>query len=102
RRVLFRSSASSSGVRRTGVSSFFFQAEDGIRAFHVTGVQTCALPISRGTTPGLFDNVEFCAVRLISWVSARPVPDGGRRSAGAAATSDHPRGGAAYRRGPSQ
>src|SRR5690606_40572871 len=27
--------------------SFFFRAEDGIRAFHVTGVQTCALPISR-------------------------------------------------------
>src|SRR6266700_7584012 len=27
---------------------FFFQAEDGIRAFHVTGVQTCALPISDG------------------------------------------------------
>src|SRR6266700_3836713 len=27
---------------------FFFQAEDGIRDFHVTGVQTCALPISRG------------------------------------------------------
>src|SRR5690606_39904392 len=26
---------------------FFFQAEDGIRDFHVTGVQTCALPISR-------------------------------------------------------
>src|SRR5690606_39594968 len=26
---------------------FFFQAEDGIRYFHVTGVQTCALPISR-------------------------------------------------------
>src|SRR5690606_39960073 len=25
--------------------SFFFQAEDGIRDFHVTGVQTCALPI---------------------------------------------------------
>src|SRR5690606_40350875 len=23
----------------------FFQAEDGIRDFHVTGVQTCALPI---------------------------------------------------------
>src|SRR5690606_40074955 len=23
---------------------FFFQAEDGIRDFHVTGVQTCALP----------------------------------------------------------
>src|SRR5690625_6078429 len=26
--------------------SFFFQAEDGIRVCHVTGVQTCALPIS--------------------------------------------------------
>src|SRR5690606_40144112 len=28
------------------VYCFFFQAEDGIRDFHVTGVQTCALPIS--------------------------------------------------------
>src|SRR5690625_4470392 len=28
--------------------SFFFQAEDGIRDSHVTGVQTCALPISAG------------------------------------------------------
>src|SRR5690606_40984327 len=27
-------------------SLLFFQAEDGIRDFHVTGVQTCALPIS--------------------------------------------------------
>src|SRR3712207_9473862 len=31
---------------------FFFQAEDGIRDIGVTGVQTCALPISRtGTGP---------------------------------------------------
>src|SRR5437870_2218182 len=28
------------------MSFFFFQAEDGIRDGHVTGVQTCALPIS--------------------------------------------------------
>src|SRR5690606_40727880 len=28
-----------------------FQAEDGIRDFHVTGVQTCALPISPAGTP---------------------------------------------------
>src|SRR5690625_647274 len=28
------------------MSCFFFQAEDGIRDGHVTGVQTCALPIS--------------------------------------------------------
>ena len=26
---------------------FFFQAEDGIRDYDVTGVQTCALPISK-------------------------------------------------------
>src|SRR5690606_11281872 len=29
----------------------FFQAEDGIRDFHVTGVQTCALPISTPAPP---------------------------------------------------
>src|SRR3712207_8684692 len=29
------------------ISFFFFQAEDGIRDIGVTGVQTCALPISR-------------------------------------------------------
>src|SRR5438874_9664505 len=28
---------------------FFFQAEDGIRDLYVTGVQTCALPISKPT-----------------------------------------------------
>src|SRR5690625_414736 len=31
---------------RLELSVFFFQAEDGIRDGHVTGVQTCALPIS--------------------------------------------------------
>ena len=30
-----------------GVCFFFFQAEDGIRDWSVTGVQTCALPIWR-------------------------------------------------------
>src|SRR2546426_7378872 len=37
---------------------FFFQAEDGIRDYKVTGVQTCALPISqqivRALPPGIF------------------------------------------------
>src|SRR5690625_2189316 len=33
-------------------SLFFFQAEDGIRDGHVTGVQTCALPICRYTPGG--------------------------------------------------
>src|SRR5207249_7485783 len=32
-------------------ANFFFQAEDGIRGRNVTGVQTCALPISRGAPP---------------------------------------------------
>src|SRR6266850_7414929 len=31
---------------------FFFQAEDGIRDYKVTGVQTCALPISGGEQGG--------------------------------------------------
>src|SRR5690606_40950037 len=29
------------------------QAEDGIRVFHVTGVQTCALPILRSGASGM-------------------------------------------------
>src|SRR5690606_35813950 len=33
---------------KAGMMTFFFQAEDGIRDFHVTGVQTCALPICEG------------------------------------------------------
>src|SRR5207244_6168076 len=37
------------GVRATLAEHFFFQAEDGIRDDLVTGVQTCALPISNGT-----------------------------------------------------
>src|SRR5438093_13699533 len=32
---------------------FFFQAEDGIRDWSVTGVQTCALPISAHLVIGL-------------------------------------------------
>src|SRR5690606_41100580 len=37
---------------------FFFQAEDGIRDFHVTGVQTCALPIFD------FERKSLCTVEL--------------------------------------
>src|SRR2546430_13583538 len=35
-----------SSRRWSSVVCFFFQAEDGIRDLTVTGVQTCALPIS--------------------------------------------------------
>src|SRR5688572_31146054 len=34
-------------MRNIQIYIFFFQAEDGIRDLTVTGVQTCALPISR-------------------------------------------------------
>src|SRR5690625_6214001 len=37
---------------------FFFQAEDGIRDGHVTGVQTCALPIYRIVPPSQSEMVR--------------------------------------------
>src|SRR2546430_6124240 len=40
------------GISGGGIAFFFFfQAEDGIRDLTVTGVQTCALPISRPARP---------------------------------------------------
>src|SRR6266498_4781516 len=39
-------------------SFFFFQAEDGIRDADVTGVQTCALPISLCEVPVVIVNVQ--------------------------------------------
>src|SRR5438046_10121712 len=45
------------------MTGFFFQAEDGIRYWSVTGVQTCALPILPGLRP---ENVNPCS-------SANPV-----------------------------
>src|SRR5256885_2596627 len=38
---------------RCSHSFFFFQAEDGIRDYKVTGVQTCALPICLSPRLGL-------------------------------------------------
>ena len=43
------------------ILSFFFQAEDGIRDTSVTGVQTCALPISGGEAEKMY----FCAPRML-------------------------------------
>src|SRR5690606_40112701 len=39
---------------------FFFQADDGIRGFHVTGVQTCALPIFCSTKQTFF--ICYCYI----------------------------------------
>src|SRR5205807_8473077 len=38
--------------------SFFFQAEDGIRDYKMTGVQTCALPILPVLLPRVVDRVH--------------------------------------------
>src|SRR5690606_41246011 len=45
---------------------FFFQAEDGIRDCHVTGVQTCALPISVHVPLSLEAQLEARALMLSS------------------------------------
>src|SRR5690606_40682236 len=45
---------------------FFFTAEDGIRDFHVTGVQTCALPIYQVAR-------AFFPIRLARWNHQAPV-----------------------------
>src|SRR6266498_5244571 len=57
---------------------FFFQAEDGIRDADVTGVQTCALPISgfvqfmegRGTDPDRAK--ELMTQKPQEWAAFRP------------------------------
>src|SRR2546426_7860112 len=47
---------------------FFFQAEDGIRDYKVTGVQTCALPILSCPPPRAFFGKY--ALRLMLMMSA--------------------------------
>src|SRR5690606_40655322 len=42
---------------------FYIQAEDGIRDFHVTGVQTCALPISMPTFRKQYDKLRLSRER---------------------------------------
>src|SRR5690606_40925328 len=61
---------------------FFFQAEDGIRDFHVTGVQTCALPISplpwlragwRGLSLYFFSRSRMASKKhYVVWVGRTP------------------------------
>src|SRR5690606_39771191 len=50
------------------VMHFVFQAEDGVRDFHVTGVQTCALPISprEGEYQRLFGRLESLAIPVVA------------------------------------
>src|SRR5207253_4364442 len=62
---------------------FFFQAEDGIRDGHVTGVQTCALPISQMSTSAGFSfptaDVDIWVTRPSEWSA---LPSGAWRTVG--------------------
>src|SRR5690606_40773593 len=51
---------------------FFFQAEDGIRDFHVTGVQTCALPIFAPKMMFASAAAELATSCAASLISNRP------------------------------
>src|SRR5688500_7820033 len=51
---------------------FFFQAEDGIRDYKVTGVQTCALPIFAGIAKVVPLEVPGLTVRHLDTDPARP------------------------------
>src|SRR2546430_7731941 len=62
---------------------FFFQAEDGIRDLTVTGVQTCALPISPNN-PVFVNRLDghealanAAAMRAAAVTKATPTPSGG-------------------------
>src|SRR5690606_39781272 len=66
---------------------FFFQAEDGIRDFHVTGVQTCALPISEASIAPRLPVAKFTmalipdSARITpSWAITTPVRTAGSPS----------------------
>src|SRR5690606_40619350 len=58
---------------------FFFQAEDGIRDFHVTGVQTCALPIFRALirrAAGHASSELFCGPLRLDTATSKADVDG--------------------------
>src|SRR5260370_31842444 len=95
------------------MSFFFFQAEDGIRDSSVTGVQTCALPISSrlrvrangwnsdGSQSATDELHELDSMRVVlghgasgNAASMKPYVDGFKRRGIDAVAVDLPRGGA--------
>src|SRR5256886_10627335 len=71
---------------------FFFQAEDGIRDLTVTGVQTCALPISyRASRPGSKPARPVGAAANERTRSLSATPAGGRLAARWPLPADLPR-----------
>src|SRR5699024_11739740 len=57
------------------LSLFFFQAEDGIRDRNVTGVQTCALPISEAEFDAAAEAPTPAPACDIDETPAAPAPD---------------------------
>src|SRR2546426_5872093 len=59
---------------------FFFQAEDGIRDYKVTGVQTCALPIFKGGLwvqgGGPLAGMEFGTLLWLSTIALSTIGSG--------------------------
>src|SRR5256885_5464398 len=50
------------------VCVFFFQAEDGIRDYKVTGVQTCALPIWSVYSDAFVPLIQHVKVSPFAWM----------------------------------
>src|SRR5215469_4396146 len=61
---------------------FFFQAEDGIRDLYVTGVQTCALPISFAGPKQLGPSSSPVAWPVASKASREPITRSEERRVG--------------------
>src|SRR5690606_40948179 len=51
-----------------------FQAEDGIRDFHVTGVQTCALPILDDPAGAPFNYQKVVPTFIVHALKGLPLP----------------------------
>src|SRR5690606_40590533 len=78
----------------------FFQAEDGIRDFHVTGVQTCALPILKRAgikayVPKPFDPKQLQEV-IINFLSDNNEEIQGILQSGSADSTDEDSASTAY------
>src|SRR5437660_2147727 len=75
-RVNIRHNLSSSKGPKPLQLNFFFQAEDGIRDGHVTGVQTCALPISaRPAEPPDYVCIDDPEARLAAQAQREPISE---------------------------
>src|SRR5256885_11138872 len=68
--------------------AFFFQAEDGIRDYKVTGVQTCALPICALSGVALCGGRCVCHFVFLVGAMACMVPREGRAAHPPAVRSD--------------